>query len=111
MIHAAHRIFSGDGPRSSGLWSARPSDKDHCPAAVQGDCMHTGSLSRFTLHSSAMKSKSLFFTLILLVMGFWVHAQLITNYAFTASAGTFTAITGGTSPALSVNVPADAVNA
>ncbi len=41
------------------------------------------------------------------VLCLWATGQTITNYTFTPSAGTFTAITGGTSPTFTGTTPAD----
>ena len=48
-----------------------------------------------------MKVHAWIFTLLLFLLGNTIAAQSVSNYAFQASAGTFTALTGATSPALS----------
>jgi hypothetical protein len=47
-----------------------------------------------------MNIRTLIFILLLLVLGNHIQAQAITNYTFSASSGTFTALSGGTSPTL-----------
>ena len=77
------------------------------------DCYRTLSTSNKSLREMKKKSLPILFSkilltcLLLVALSSGLSAQTITNYTFAASSGTFTALSGATSPSLTAGTTDD----